>query len=294
MWQPTRLPYASDANDIIARLALEEESPAIQSAAITALARQSPLDPWHDLLRGFPALPPPVRVAILDGVLRNTERTELLLEAVDAGVINIVEIDPLRMRRLTTHNDESIRMRVKALLDERYPEERKEAIAAHQKALDLKGDPLRGREVFQKNCASCHRIAGVGRRIGPDISDSRTKKPEQLLTDILEPNLAIDANYIGYTLQSADGKVYSGLIEAAADDRVTMRLTENNETVTLMRDEVEQMISSGASLMPEGFEKNISIQEMADLIAFIKNWRYLDGSVPLGDTEAEAESEDDS
>jgi hypothetical protein len=50
--------------------------------------------------------------------------------------------------------------------------------------------------------------------------------------------------------------------------------------VTLRRDEVELLQSTGLSLMPEGLEKDIPPQDMADLISFIKNWRYLDGRTP--------------
>ena len=47
-------------------------------------------------------------------------------------------------------------------------------------------------------------------------------------------------------------------------------------------EEIDDIASSGKSLMPDGMEQKITPQEMADLIAFLKNWRYLDGTVPLG------------
>jgi len=58
----------------------------------------------------------------------------------------------------------------------------------------------KGKLCLRKNCAACHRIAGIGVNVAPDISDSRTKKPEQLLADILQPNRAIDNNYLGYSV----------------------------------------------------------------------------------------------
>jgi putative heme-binding domain-containing protein len=60
---------------------------------------------------------------------------------------------------------------------------------------------------------------------------------------------------------------------------VTLRQPEGKE-VTLLRSDIEELKSNGVSLMPIGLEKNISVEQMADLISFIKNWRYLDGSVP--------------
>jgi hypothetical protein len=55
---------------------------------------------------------------------------------------------------------------------------------------------------------------------------------------------------------------------------------ENNQSDTVLRTDVEEIRSSGLSLMPDGVEKNLTVQEVADLIRFLKDWRYLDGSVP--------------
>jgi hypothetical protein len=49
----------------------------------------------------------------------------------------------------------------------------------------------------------------------------------------------------------------------------------------VLKSDIDEMRSNGVSLMPVGLEKDISEQQMADLISFIKNWRYLDGRVPV-------------
>src|SRR5690606_26433373 len=105
--------------------------------------------------------------------------------------------------------------------------------------------------------------------------------PIQILTDILQPNRAIDSNYISYTIVTTDGRALTGIIASETGGSVTIRQPEN-KSITLSREEIDEMQSSGVSLMPEGLEKDITHQQMADLIAFIKNWRYLDGQVPLG------------
>jgi putative heme-binding domain-containing protein len=133
--------------------------------------------------------------------------------------------------------------------------------------------------VFVKNCVQCHRIADLGVNVAPDISDSRVKKPEQLLADILDPNRAIDNNYFSYSIVDTDGGVHTGVISAETATSITLRQPEGKE-LTLLRRNIEELKSSGVSLMPVGLEQKITVQEMADLISFIKNWRYLDGSVP--------------
>ncbi len=133
--------------------------------------------------------------------------------------------------------------------------------------------------MFRQNCATCHRVADVGTTVGPDISDTRTKTPEVLLQDILNPNAAIDANYVNYTVVTKSGKEISGLIATESASSITLRRAEN-QTDLVLRQDIDEVRSTGVSLMPEGLEKTITLEQMADLISFLKNWRYLDGKTP--------------
>jgi putative heme-binding domain-containing protein len=178
--------------------------------------------------------------------------------------------------------DPKIAARAKEILAASIPADRQQVLAEYQVALKLPGDPQRGKLVFTKSCADCHHIGDVGVDVAPDISDSRVKQPEQILTDVLQPNRAIDANYISYTVATADGQVLTGILAGETGASITLKQPEG-KTITLSRDEIEELQSSGVSLMPEGLEKDIPPQAMADLIAFIKNWRYLDGRTPLGE-----------
>ena len=153
-------------------------------------------------------------------------------------------------------------------------QDRTQALADYQSVLSLTGDSVRGREVFRSRCSTCHQIGGIGVNVAPDISDSREKKPEQILTDILDPNRAIDNNYVGYSVLLADGQVLSGIITAEAPTSLTIKQAEG-KTATILRSEIEELRSTGKSLMPEGLEKGVTREQMADLISFIKNWRYL-------------------
>jgi hypothetical protein len=74
------------------------------------------------------------------------------------------------------------------------------------------------------------------------------------------------------------------LIVAQTPTSITLKPEGN--TVVLLRSNVEEIRSNGISLMPEGLERNVSLQQMADVISLIKNWRYLDGQTPLGTTTA--------
>jgi putative heme-binding domain-containing protein len=256
---------------------------AIRISAINALGRQKGTEGWAHVVDGFASDTPPIRRAIIDGLLSNLDRTKLLLDAIEAGKIKPSEIDQLQVKRLTDNRDASIKDRAAKLFAAAMPADRAKALADYQPVLQIKGDPAKGQVVFEKNCAACHRINGIGVNVAPDISDSRAKKYEQILADILQPNRAIDNNYVGYTVRQLDGTILTGILAAETATSITLKQQGGKEAV-IPRSEIDELKSSGQSLMPEGLERQIPPPDMADLLAFIKNWRYLDGRTPLSDS----------
>jgi putative heme-binding domain-containing protein len=221
-----------------------------------------------------------MRREILEAMLRRPERIAFLLDEIEAKRVKASEIDASRTRQLVQHGDATIRERAKKLLQDNLPADRQMALKNYQAALTLKGDAKRGREVFRKDCATCHRVGGVGTDVGPDIADTRTKTLSGLLTDILVPNQAIDNNYINYLVSTKDGRVLTGILATETATSVTLKRAEG-QTDVLLRKDIDEIASTGISLMPDGLEKNITVQDMADLLRFLKDWRYLDGSVPV-------------
>jgi putative membrane-bound dehydrogenase-like protein len=271
----------ADAEKPLTRLLGAEVSQEMRLAAVKALAAQPRPEVAAMLLEGWHTYTPAVRREVCEALLRQPDRTLALLREVEAGRVKPTDLDPQRSRQLLNHAQAAIRDKARKLLEHSLPADRKLVLQKYQPALKLKGDPARGQEVFRKNCATCHRVAGIGIDVGPDISDTRTKSPEQLLLDVLDPNAAIDNNYINYTITTKSGKVLTGIIAVETATSVTLKRAEGQSDVVLRQD-IEEVVSSGQSLMPEGLEKMLSLEEMADLIGFLKNWRYLDGRVPLG------------
>lgn len=222
---------------------------------------------------------PTVRRAILDALLVTETGADAILSAVETKRIQVAEIEPTRTTRLSNHRNAALKQRAAALFAAGNAD-RVAVLKQYEAALTLKGDELRGRAIFEKNCVTCHRIANIGVNVGPDIGDTRDKTPATLLTNILDPNKAVDNNYFGYTAVLSDGRVFTGIITAETSSSITLRQPEG-KVETLLRTDLEELKASGQSLMPVGVEKNVTIEQMADLIAFLKNWRYLDGNVPL-------------
>jgi putative membrane-bound dehydrogenase-like protein len=249
----------------------------LELAAIRSLAAHGDERIPELLLARWSTATPPTRREIVAGLLRTPARTRLLLDAVKQKQILPGELTSTEARRLLEHRDAAVKQQAQQLLTTRVPEDRQKVLAQYQAALKLPTDPQRGRALFEKNCAVCHRVAGIGVDVAPDISDSRTRTREALLNDILNPNAAIDSNYVQYTIDTEDGRVLTGIISSETASSVTLRRAEN-ESDTILRQDIASISSSGASLMPEGLEKDIPVEDMAHLIAFLKDWRYLEGS----------------
>jgi putative membrane-bound dehydrogenase-like protein len=247
--------------------------------AIETLGRRSEPEIDALLIDGLAALSPELRTAKLAAVFQSKARLALLLDEIEAERFPPRLIDSNRAKQLTSHADAAIRERAVKLLKFETPAARQQVLADYQNCLSLESDPRRGEAIFKAQCITCHKIGSLGVNVAPDISDSRVKTREYLLTSILDPNQAIDNNYFSYTVVDIDGVVHTGILATETSTSITLKQPEGKE-LTIPREQIEQLRSNGVSLMPEGLERNITPQQMADLISFIKNWRYLDGSVP--------------
>jgi putative heme-binding domain-containing protein len=243
--------------------------------AIAALTKSDDLGPWKQLLADFPRDTPIIQRAVLDSILPSPKRTTLLLDTIEAGNLKPTIIDPIHAKLLLQQKNPAIKDRAATLMASAVPADREKVLTLYRAALDLKADTRHGGDVFQKRCSICHKINNVGTPFAPDISDSRERSPLQLLTDIIEPNRAIDSNFFSYTAITTDGHVHNGVLAAETSTSVTLKQQEG-KSETLRRDEIEELHNDGVSYMPEGLEKDIPLQDMADLISYIKNWRYLD------------------
>lgn len=279
------LGYLPGSTDFLSgRIKLQaESSPEVQSATIAALAGRGDEAKlaWQSLLTDYAAHPLPIKRALVENSFRRADGPALLLEQVKADVIQPAEIDPLRRKNLLESKDAAIKKLAEELFAALNPANRQQALEEYQPVLKLAADAKRGALVFEKNCSTCHRVGEIGVNVAPDISDTRTKTAAQLLADIIQPNRAIDSNYIGYQVLLKDGTTATGLLTAETSTSITMK-QPGAKVLTIARDDIEVIKASGVSLMPDGLEKNIPPAAMADLLAYLKNWRYLDGKTPLG------------
>ncbi|MCL6502408.1 MAG: c-type cytochrome [Pirellulales bacterium] len=240
----------------------------VQLAALQVLGRFDEAAVAEIILEAWPGLTPRVRVAATEALLARPDRAVLVLEAIDAGAFPSSELEPARLRLLAEHGDERLRTLAQTLLQRLALGRRQDVVAAYQHALTLPGDAARGKEVFKKVCAACHRLEGVGFEIGPNLATLKNRGPETILVNVLDPSREVNPQYLNYVLVTTDGRVITGLLADETASSVTLKRAENiSETV--LRVNIDELRSSGLSLMPEGMEKDVDPQAMADLIAYL-------------------------
>jgi putative heme-binding domain-containing protein len=130
------------------------------------------------------------------------------------------------------------------------------------------GDPARGKEVFRQQCAKCHAHDGEGGKVGPDLTGMAVHPREELLVHVLDPSRSVEGNFLQYAVATTDGRVFNGML--ASESKTAVELVDaEGKTQTILRDEIEEVRASKKSLMPEGFEKQIPAEGLADLLAFL-------------------------
>lgn len=146
--------------------------------------------------------------------------------------------------------------------------ERAAVIERYREALVNEGNPERGLKVFTKHCAACHRIGDVGKAIGPNLAAMRTRGAESILVAVLDPNREVNPQYLGYQLQTHDGRIHVGMILSESATSINLLLADGT-TVEQLRSDLAIIRQSSQSFMPQELEKLISIEEMMHLLSYL-------------------------
>ena len=256
-----------------------QEDPEVQVAAFGVLERLQPPGLGRWLVDRWPGLPPALRGRIGRFLVERRALHADLLEAVESGAIRVGELnlDLEQRRRLLRSGPPEIRARAARFWSDEEYSHRSRVVEEWLTKLPSAGDSLRGRAVFEASCANCHRVGTVGVRVGPELAGSAHRSVEDLLSNILDPNMAMNPAFVAYEAETVDGETVTGLLEGQGGESVSLRQA-GGLTVVLPRRQIRSLRSTGLSLMPEGLESGRSPQELRDLIAFIRG----EGSSPPG------------
>ncbi len=241
----------------------------LQLAAIDTLGRlQSDRVPDLALAR-WKSQTPDVRADVLDLLLSRPAWTSRLLDAMEQQRIRPADLDAVRRERLVKHGQADIRRRVAAVIADAAPASRDKVLAEYQKALTMKGDVQQGAARFKKTCAGCHRFRDEGRELGANLTALKDRSSPALLTAILDPNRAVEAKFQNYNAVTQDGRIFSGMVVSQTASSVTLAQPDGKQEV-ILRADLDEFVNTGHSFMPEGLEKDLNLQDLADIFAFLQ------------------------
>jgi putative heme-binding domain-containing protein len=259
------------ANDTESRVALTDAlaapSAPLQIASLNALTRRGNTTAFTNALERWPKLTTAARARAVTIALSRREFTLPLLDALQSGTIAAAQISAADAERLLSHRESAIRERARKLLG-REETTRADVIEKYRPALALVGTAERGRATYQQRCATCHRLGQEGNAVGPDLASVANAGKEKLLTSILNPNAEVAAAFVAQTVETKSGETLVGLLAGENAQSITLKLA-NGETSQIPRTTIASLRSSNRSLMPEGLEDGLSLEQMADLLAWI-------------------------
>jgi putative heme-binding domain-containing protein len=143
-----------------------------------------------------------------------------------------------------------------------------------EKLLAMKGDAARGKALFFNNpnmqCKNCHRIAGTGNTLGPDLTQIGKKLDRaRILESILEPSKSIDPQYVAYLVETKDGLVQTGLIVEKSAKELVLKNVGDKES-RIPTEKIVMVAPSMTSIMPELLLRDMTAEQVADLLAYLE------------------------
>jgi putative heme-binding domain-containing protein len=214
---------------------------------------------------------PEIRPGILEMLMRQQNWTLGLLDRIEAGDVAANEIGVVNRSKLILHSSSDIRGRASQLLNTPSPAERLAAIERYRDKLLGPADAVHGREVFRKQCAQCHRLENEGTVIGPDLLALTDRSAEALLVAVLDPNRAVEPRFVEYSAVTQSGRVYAGIIAAETGNGVTL-IDAQGVSHVLLRSDLDELISTGKSMMPVGAEELLNQpRDLLDIIAYVRS-----------------------
>lgn len=242
---------------------------ALQNSAISSMSRIPDSTVSVFLIEHWKSITPNIREAAISTFMANDSRIELLLNALANGTIDPSAISWPRQVGLMAQGNETLRLRARELLSP-VGNKQSEVINEYAKALNNNGNAENGKLVYQKNCAICHQLNGKeGVNFGPDLASIRKRRPENILADILDPNISIADGFDIWSVELKSGEIIQGIVSSETPTAITLRQYGGTENI-ISRQDIQSLEAMGTSIMTSGLNAQITKEEMNDLLTFIR------------------------
>jgi putative heme-binding domain-containing protein len=229
------------------------------------------------LLSRFDQLNPEHRRAVIETLATRAGYAEALLAALKKEQVARDEI-PMHVARSL---GEILGDRFFDVVGDVRPvaEDREALLAKYKKLLTPKAvaeaDPSRGRVVFEKTCAACHRLYGEGGKVGPDLTGSNRANLDYILLNSVDPSYDVPDAYKTVQVLTVDGRVINGVLAEEDGTRIVLKTPEQPRVVVIKAD-IEVRRVSPKSMMPDGQLAAMKQQEMIDLVRYLRTTEQVE------------------
>ena len=236
----------------------------IQTAVIDQLRKTNS---FEKILESWPGFEPRIKHSAEMAFLSKDDGAEILIKGLQSEKINTVELSSSCIERLKNHRNEIIRKQINEIFSKSNSINKKLVYSKFKPSLSINGDYEKGKMHFLARCSTCHRLDDVGRDVGPNLKALSDKSRQSLFDAILNPSSSIEPQYLAYNIEHKGENIF-GLIQSETSNSLIVKLLDGTTRV-VKRDEITNLQGTGKSIMPDGLEAGLSVEDFADLLGFL-------------------------
>ncbi|TWU49170.1 PVC-type heme-binding CxxCH protein [Rubripirellula reticaptiva] len=245
--------------------------PAVAMGIIESMGASRSDSLGDEIVDRFSGMTPTLKKSAIVLLLKRPASTLALLRGIETGTATFADLALDQKQALASHSDRTIRDLATKLLKQggSLPSaDRMQVLEELSFVANTKGDTVKGKLAFTKHCSKCHMHSGEGATVGPDLTGMAVHPKEELLTHILDPNRNVEGNFRAYSVLTLDGVIINGMLASESKTSIELFDTEGKK-VSVLRDDIDEFRMSTKSIMPEGFEKTMTPDELTDLLEFL-------------------------
>ncbi len=251
-----------------------DEQHDVEVAAVKAIARFDDERVPARILKEYPRFSNKLKTLCRQTLFTRKDWARAFLSRVDEGQFDpkIVEIEELR--GLGVFGDEGMNALVRkhwGKVTRGTPEEKLADIRRFNNDLRaFPGNAADGHAVYKEHCGKCHKLFGEGEEIGPELTTANRKDRQYMLTSTVDPSSFIRKEYLSVQVITVDGRILTGLVHKETPSAITL-VNSQVEYTTIPRDDIDEMVPSQISQMPEDILKPLKPQQLRDLFSYLES-----------------------
>ena len=253
---------------VLATLLTPTQSPEVQQSVVRSLAASGSDDVPRLLAEFWPQSSPAVRTAVLDAWVGRPAWGLDLLHRIERGELTAAALDASARARLAGHRSKEVSQLARRVLGSATGS-RAAVVEKYRPSVEMSGDSTRGLAVYLRVCAACHRHGSEGREIGPDTRTFTGHPSEKIVANIFDPSCDIQPGYHAFVCTLDSGEQLYGIVTSETDSGIRFKCADATEK-TILRSQIESLHATNVSFMPEGLEAVLTLGDVADLIAFLR------------------------